>query len=120
VLQKSQKALRLIFRQKPNERKSPIHAASIALPESPVSLAHGGVAPTLLFDRRAYGSQNLSPMLQKSFVSPITNFPGCRSGDRILMWGTTSFRDELTADFGGAFDATSIGGCRLFSRSAKI
>jgi hypothetical protein len=30
------------------------------------------------------------------------------------MWGTTSFCDELTDDFGGAFEATSIDGCRLF------
>jgi hypothetical protein len=32
------------------------------------------------------------------------------------MWGTTSFEDELTGDFGGGFEATSIDGCRLFSR----
>jgi hypothetical protein len=54
------------------------------------------------------------------FVSPITNFPGCRRGDRKLMWGTTSFCDELTGDFGGAFEATSIDGCRLFCRLAEI
>ena len=54
------------------------------------------------------------------FVSPITNFPGCRRGDRILMWGTASFCDELTGDFGGAFEATSIDGCRLFCRLAEI
>src|SRR6266481_3267628 len=28
------------------------------------------------------------------FISPITNFPGRRGSDRILMWGTTSFCDE--------------------------
>jgi hypothetical protein len=54
------------------------------------------------------------------FVSPITNFPGCRRGDRILMWGTTSFCDELTGDFGGAFEVTSIDGCRLLCRLAEI
>jgi hypothetical protein len=59
-------------------------------------------------------------MLQKSFASPITNFPGRRRGDRILMWGTTSLCDELTDDFGGAFEATSIDGCRLFCRLAEI
>src|SRR4030081_3940669 len=32
------------------------------------------------------------------------------------MWGTSSFCDELTGDFGGAFEATSIDGCRLFCR----
>jgi hypothetical protein len=57
-------------------------------------------------------------VLQKSFVSPIINFPGYRRGDRILMRGTTSFCDELTGDFGGAFEATSIDGCRLFCRLA--
>jgi hypothetical protein len=36
------------------------------------------------------------------------------------MWGTTSFCDELIDDFGGAFEATSIDGCRLFCRLAKI
>ena len=36
------------------------------------------------------------------------------------MWGTTSFCDELTRDFGGAFDAPSIDGCRLFCRLAEI
>jgi hypothetical protein len=54
------------------------------------------------------------------FVSPITNFPGCSCGDRILMWGTTSFCDELTGDFDGAFEVTSIDGCRLLCRLAEI
>jgi hypothetical protein len=36
------------------------------------------------------------------------------------MWGTTSICDELTGDFGGAFEATSIDGCRLFCRLAEI
>jgi hypothetical protein len=47
-------------------------------------------------------------------------FPGCRRGDRILMWGTTSFRDELTADFGGAFDATSIAVAACFVVQRKF
>jgi hypothetical protein len=53
------------------------------------------------------------------FVSPITNFPGCGRGDRILMWWTTSFCDEITGDSGGAFEAASIGDCRLSRRLAK-
>ena len=36
------------------------------------------------------------------------------------MWGTTSFCDELTGGFGGAFEPTSIDGCRLFCRLAEI
>jgi hypothetical protein len=54
------------------------------------------------------------------FVSPIASFPGCRRSDRILMWGTNSFCDELTGDFGGAFEAASIDGCRLFCHFAEI
>jgi len=53
-------------------------------------------------------------------VSPIAKFPGRGGGDRILMWGTTSFCDELTDDIGGAFEATSIDGCRLFCHLAEI
>ena len=52
-------------------------------------------------------------VLQNSFVSPNTDFPGRGCGNRILMWGTTSFCDELTDDFGGALKATSIDDCRL-------
>ena len=37
-----------------------------------------------------------------------------------LMWGTASFCDELTGDFGGAFEAISMDGCRLFCRLAEI
>jgi hypothetical protein len=36
------------------------------------------------------------------------------------MWGTTSFRDELTGDFSGAFEAASIDGFRLFCNLAEI
>jgi hypothetical protein len=36
------------------------------------------------------------------------------------MWATTLFCDELTGDFGGAFEATSIDSCRLFCRLAEI
>jgi hypothetical protein len=60
-------------------------------------------------------------VLQSLFVLPIPDFPGCTRGDRTLMWGeTTSFCDELTGDFGGGFEATSIDSCRLFCRSAEI
>jgi hypothetical protein len=54
------------------------------------------------------------------FVSPNTDFPGRGCGKRILMWGTTSFCDELTDDFGDAFEATPIDDCRLFCRLAEI
>jgi hypothetical protein len=68
-----------------------------------------------------FGFPLFTDTVAKVFLShPITNFPRCRRGDRILMWETTSFCDELTGVFGGAFDATSIDGCRLFCRSAEI
>jgi hypothetical protein len=59
-------------------------------------------------------------VLQNSFVSPNTDFPGRGCRRRILMWGTTSFCDELTDDFGGAFEVTPIDDCRLFCRLAEI
>ena len=79
----------------------------------------------LLPDKPAFSapvgmSQRCRLCCKSLFVSPITNFPGCRRSDRILMWGTTSFCDELTSDFGGVFEATLIDGCRLFCRLAEI
>jgi hypothetical protein len=59
-------------------------------------------------------------MLQKSKIEQRLKSRESNIGDRILMWGTTSLCDELTDDFGGAFEATSIDGCRLFCRLAEI
>jgi hypothetical protein len=98
--------------------RTPTHAEELAR-----SLMLGQAGPTdprSEIAKHAHGRFWRILFAKVFFVSPITNFPGCRRGDRILMWGTTSFRDELSADFGGAFDATSIGGCRLFCRSAEI
>jgi hypothetical protein len=53
------------------------------------------------------------------FAPPIKNFPGYRRGDRMLMWGTTASRDELTRDFGGTSEATSIGDRSLFHPFAE-
>src|SRR5271156_272572 len=53
------------------------------------------------------------------FGSLTTIFPGCGRGDRIWTWGTTSFCDELTGDFGGAFEATSTDGRCLFCYFAE-
>src|SRR6266446_2600421 len=64
-------------------------------------------------------SVSLSIVLQKSFRLTDHTFSACRRGDRMLMWGTTSFCDELTGDFGGAFQATSIDDCSLFYRLAE-
>jgi hypothetical protein len=35
------------------------------------------------------------------------------------MWGTTSFCDELTGDFGGAFEIASVDDRRLLCRLAE-
>src|SRR3979411_1799906 len=48
------------------------------------------------------------------FAGRDTNFPSCRCDNRIIMWGTTSSCDELTGDFGGGPETTSIDDCRLF------
>ena len=58
-------------------------------------------------------------VLQKSFVSATTNFPGCRRSDRMIMWGTTSPCDELIGDFGVGPEVISIGDPRLFCLIAE-
>ena len=58
-------------------------------------------------------------VLQNSFRSMDTNFPSSRCAVRIIMWGTTSFRDLLTDEFAGGPEATSMDGCRLFCLFAK-
>ena len=40
-------------------------------------------------------------------------------GTAIDMWGTTASSDELTGDFGGTFEATSIGDRSLFRPFAE-
>jgi hypothetical protein len=47
------------------------------------------------------------------FASLNTIFPGCRRGDRTIMWGTTSTNDELIGNFAGALEGKLIGDCRL-------
>jgi hypothetical protein len=59
-------------------------------------------------------------VLQKSFCLADHKFSGCRRGDRILMWGTTSLCGELADDFGGAFEATSTTVLACFCRLAEI
>jgi hypothetical protein len=53
-------------------------------------------------------------VLQKSFCSPDKNFPGCRRGFRVNMWGTSSPDDKRTGDLGNEIEPTSIGDCGLF------
>jgi hypothetical protein len=58
-----------IFRQKRKKRKSPINVASNLLPESPVSLAHGGEVHHVIFNRRAYSSRIRVPSRKKTFAT---------------------------------------------------
>jgi len=53
------------------------------------------------------------------FARPMKNSPGRRRVDRIVIRGTPSIGDELTSDFGGALEDTSIGDCRLFRLLAE-
>src|ERR1700676_1841881 len=56
----------------------------------------------------------------KTLFGPLkTNFPGCGRGDRIIVWGTTANRDELTGNFGGALEDTSTGDYRLVALFAE-
>src|ERR1700730_5488418 len=71
VLQKSQKALRLIFRQGRNKRQSQINAASNPFPESPVRLAHGGAAGY------RYPCANRGRSRIRSTTCPIAGTGGC-------------------------------------------
>jgi hypothetical protein len=85
----------------------PVNAASNPLPESPVSLARGGVAPTL-FDRRAYGPENLGTTQQKDFCNTIgqkATFPQLfghvrftlESGRRVFEFRVHSLVDIVAA-----------------------
>jgi hypothetical protein len=100
--------------------RSPIVSASAFSRASWLKLAASSLSLSISASIRSLPSEPPDYCCKSLFVSPITNSPGCTPGDRILIWGTTSFCDELTGDFGGAFEATSIGGCRLFCRLAEI
>src|ERR1700716_4190370 len=56
----------------------------------------------------------ITPCCKSLFAGRDTNFPSCRCDNRMIMWGTTSSCDELTGDFGGGPETTSIDDCRLF------
>ena len=61
-------------------------------------------------------------MLQKSFAALFKNFPGCRRGFRVNMWGTSSHGDELTGNLANELDAISIddrGLLRLFAEKSS-
>ena len=58
-------------------------------------------------------------VLQTLFGPLKTNFPGCGRGDRIIVWGTTANRDELTGHFGSALEDTSTGDYRLVALFAE-
>jgi hypothetical protein len=81
LLQKSQKAQRLIFRQRTKQA-----TISDQYSFKPVTGIASEFVPwrcTLLFDRRAYGSENLSPMPQKDFCNTIGTKRTSRCGRRM-------------------------------------
>jgi hypothetical protein len=59
-------------------------------------------------------------VLQNSFWIAEDKFSGLWARQSKNHVGTTAISDEFTGDFGGAFEATSIDGCRLFCRLAEI
>jgi hypothetical protein len=76
----------------------------------PLTLAVAALSPMSAFERI---------VLQNSFGSLKTNFPGDRRGDRIIVWGTTATSDELTGNFGSAPQDTSIDDCPLVALFAE-
>jgi hypothetical protein len=72
-----------------------------------VSLTHGGVVPTFLFDRRTYGSENLSPML-----APLASHPRTRKAwpvGRILSPVGVKVHREFFAMNGNARVSADLG-----------
>jgi hypothetical protein len=73
--------------------------------------------PTPVFPDQQTSSEPVAMSQRCRFVAkvflPHRSQIFCRRGDRTLMWGTTSLCGELTDDFGGASEATSIDACRL-------
>jgi hypothetical protein len=70
----SQKAPRLISAKERKERQWPINRASNPPRKSPVSLAHDDVAPTSLFNRRAWGAENFRPNAAKGLLQHYRHF----------------------------------------------
>jgi hypothetical protein len=58
-------------------------------------------------------------LLQKSFCITEHNFSGLWARRSNNHMGATSTGDEITGHFGGAFEDTSIGDCRLFRLLAE-
>jgi hypothetical protein len=81
-----------------------------------------GLRPQCPKSRQAIAPQRNDAMGRlccKSLFAPlIENFPGCRRGYRVNMWGTSSHGDELTGDFANKIDVISIDDRGLFRLSA--
>ena len=52
--------------------KSPIDVSSPAIPRLPVSSSLVAIVPARIFDRRAYGPEELSSVIQKEFAHYLT------------------------------------------------
>jgi hypothetical protein len=53
----------------------------------------------------------LGDMLQKSFCLTDHKFSGLNARRSNIDVGATSFSDELTGDFGGAFEGSTVAAC---------
>ena len=78
MLQKSQKALRLIFRQR--TKQATIADQCGLKPATGIACEFGAWrrVPHIIFNRRAYGSENLNPSPQKDFCNNICQWRTCR------------------------------------------
>jgi hypothetical protein len=95
---------------------------SIPLPLSIVARPHeAGLIRSWRADSLAFVwlDPGITPCCKTLFGSLKTNFPGGRSGDRIIVRGTTATNDELTGKFGSTLEDTSIGDCRLVALFAE-
>jgi hypothetical protein len=79
--------------------------------------------PPRAAQERTFQHRRFGPIvLQKSFYPLFKNFPGCRRGFRVNMWGTSSHDDELTGNLANELDAISIddrGLLRLFAEKSS-
>jgi hypothetical protein len=87
VLQNSQNADRLIFREKTKQATIADQCASNPLPESPVSLTHGGVVPHIIIRSSRLRLGEFESHAAKDFCNTI-----CQKQSRISR--SLELRDE--------------------------
>jgi hypothetical protein len=88
-----------------NDTSNPNIVFHCSSPSSPGHMKLASIPGELIPCALVWLDPGITPCCKTLFVSPITDFPGRGRGNQILMWGTTLFCDELTDDFGDAFEA---------------